>query len=160
MWMFCSTRMSPERARYQSQLRRRYSSGEAPGWIFSSDGGRVVVAGDGADLAQRAGFDFLRDGGDRRRAAALEADIDALRGLDALGDLQRLLGLSNIDAHRLFAVDVLARGDRGFEVLHVEERRGGDLDQIDVLATRPVARMRADRGRAACRRWPRGQGWR
>ena len=31
IWMFCSTRMSPESARYQGQLRRRYSSGEAPG---------------------------------------------------------------------------------------------------------------------------------
>src|ERR1035438_6683630 len=39
MWMFCSTRMSPERARSQSQLRRRYSSGLAPGETFSFDAG-------------------------------------------------------------------------------------------------------------------------
>ena len=50
----------------------------------------------------------LGNGGEWRSAAALEADIDALRGLDALGDFERVLGLMHIDADRLFAVDVLA----------------------------------------------------
>ncbi len=131
--MFCSTRMSPDRARYQSQLRRRYSSGEAPGRDLFLGGGGVVVARDGGDLAQSAGLDFLRDGGDGRRVAALEANIDTLRGLHALRDLQSLFGLRDIDAYRLFAVDVFAGRDGGFQVLHVEEGRRRDLDQIDVL---------------------------
>ena len=43
------------------------------------------------------------------------------------------LRLANVDAHRLFAVDVLAGCDRGFQMLHVEEGRRGDLNQVDVL---------------------------
>ena len=124
--------------------------GRGAGVDFFFRCGRVVVAGDGGDFAQRAGFDFFRDGGDGRRAAALEADVDALRGLDALGDFEGLLGLRNVDADRLFAVDVLAGGDGGFEMLHVEEGRRGDLDEVDVLAMRRAARRRAGRGRAAC----------
>ena len=45
-----------------------------------------------------------------------------------------MFGLANIDAHWLFAIDVLAAIDRGFQVLHVEKRRSGDLDEIDILA--------------------------
>ncbi len=46
---------------------------------------------------------------------------------------KRLLGLIDVDADRLFAVDVLAGGDRGFQMLHMEEGRRGDLDEVDVL---------------------------
>src|SRR5579859_4406923 len=45
-----------------------------------------------------------------------------------------LTRLANIDAHRLFAIDVLAAIDGGFEVLHVEKRGSRDLDEIDILA--------------------------
>ena len=62
----------------------------------------------------------------------LESDIDTLRGLDALGDFERVLCLLDIDAHRLFAVHMLARRDRGFKMLHVEEWRRRNLDQIDI----------------------------
>ena len=56
-----------------------------------------------------------------------------MRGLDAFRDLQRLFGLLDVDADGLFAVDVFARGDRGFQMLHVEEGRRGDLDEVDVF---------------------------
>ena len=73
--------------------------------------GRPVVAVDGGDLAEGAGVNLLCDGGDGRSHAALEADIDALRGLDALGDFKSLVSLMNIDADGLLAVDVLAGVD-------------------------------------------------
>ena len=62
----------------------------------------------------------------------MEADIDTLRGLHALGDFERLLRLVNVDAHRLFAVDVLAGCHGRFKMLDVEEWRRGDLNHIDV----------------------------
>ena len=84
-------------------------------------------------MPKRAGFDFFCDGSDGRCAAALEADVDALRGLHALGDFERLLGLGDVDPNGFFAVDMFACGDRGFQMLHVEERRGRDLDEVDRL---------------------------
>ncbi len=72
------------------------------------------------------------DGGQGRGTAALEADVDALRGLDALGDIEGMFGLVHIDADRLFAIDVLARSYSGLKMLDVEERRRGYLDQVNV----------------------------
>ena len=106
--------------------------GRCAGAVLFSRCGRVVVCPSDGNLAQCAGLDLLRDGGDGRRVAALEADIDALRGLDALGDLESVFGLANVDAHWLFAVDMLAGRDRGLKMLHVKEGRRGDLDQVDV----------------------------
>jgi len=40
--------------------------------------------------------------------------------------------LHDVDADGFFAVDVLARGDRGFKVLYVEEWWRGYLDEVDV----------------------------
>ena len=54
-------------------------------------------------------------------------------GFTRLRDLQGLVGLLDVDADGLFAVDMLARRDRGFQVLHVEEGRRRDLNQIDVV---------------------------
>ncbi len=69
-----------------------------------------------------------------RRAADLEADIDADLALNTLGDFEGFAGLRDIDADGLFAVGVLASGNDRFEVLDVEEGWGGDLDRVDVLA--------------------------
>ena len=93
---------------------------------------RVVVAGDCGDLSQSAGPDLLGQSRDGRSVAALEADIDALIRLHALGDFESLPRLRDVDAHRLLAIDMLAGGDRCLEMLHVKKRRRRDLDQIDV----------------------------
>src|ERR1039458_8181472 len=93
---------------------------------------RVVAAIRRSNLAQRAGLDLFRDGGKRRRVAALESHIDALRRLHPLRNLQRLLRLVNVDAYRLLAIDILAGRDGSLEMLYVEEWRGGDLNQIHI----------------------------
>ena len=87
-----------------------------------------------AIFPRRAGLDFLRNRGNGRRHAALETDINALIRLYAFGNLESLFRLADIDAHRLLAIHVLAPIHHGFEMLHVEERRRGDLHQIHILA--------------------------
>jgi hypothetical protein len=80
--------------------------------------------------------DALHDLDEGRRAANLEADIDRDLSLRALRDLESFAGLRDIDAHRLFAVGVLASGDDGFQMLDVKEGRGRDLDGIDIFRGR------------------------
>ena len=53
-------------------------------------------------------------------------------GFTRLRNLQCLFRLGDVNADRLLAVDVLAGSDRGLQVLHVEKRRRGDLNEIDV----------------------------
>ncbi len=132
-WMFCSSRMSPERVRSQSQLRRRVSSGGHARLSVVHGCRRVVVGGDAGEFAERAGMDAVDDLDEGRRAADLEADIDADLALCTLGYLESFDGLRNIDADRLLAVCVLPAGNDGFEMLNVEERRRGDLDGVDVF---------------------------
>jgi hypothetical protein len=62
----------------------------------------------------------------------LEAHVYALRGTHAFGDCEGLFGLLDVDAHRLFAIDMLAGGDGGLEMFDVKEGRSGDLDQVDL----------------------------
>ena len=83
-------------------------------------------------IAQRARLDALRGSGNWRCATALEADVDTLGWLHAFGDLECLVGLPDVDANGFLAVHVLAGCNRGIQMLHVEERRRGDLDKIDV----------------------------
>jgi hypothetical protein len=102
-----------------------------PGVVYGCR--RVVVGGDAGELAERAGVDAVDDLDEGRRAADLETDIDTGLAVDALGDLKGFAGLRDIDADRLFAVGMLAAGNRGFEVLDVEVWRRRDLDGVDVF---------------------------
>ena len=83
-------------------------------------------------------MDFFNDRRDGRSVTALEANVDALSGLYTLSNLERLPGLDNIDAHRFFAVDVLAGVDGSLKMLHMEEWRCRDLDQVDVGLSRKL----------------------
>ena len=47
-------------------------------------------------------------------------------------------GLRDVDADRLFAIDMFARGDSGLKVLHMEVRRRRNLDQVDVVRIREL----------------------
>ncbi len=80
-------------------------------------------------------MNLLCDGRDRRRTAALEPDVDTLRGFNAFGDLECLLSLDDINTNRLFAVNVLPGSDGRIEVLYMEEGRRRDLDKIDFGGT-------------------------
>ena len=133
MWMFCSTRMSPERARSQSQLRRRYSSGPAPGWTsFPDAGAHSSCRKPSAILPSAPALIF----------SAIAAIGGALRhwkptstlcvGLTRLAISRACCAWADVDSHRLLAVDMFARCDRGLEMLHVEEGRRGNLNQIDI----------------------------
>ena len=92
--MFCSTRMSPESDAIPEPVAQAILVRAFALTLLLGRSRRVVVARDGGDLAQRAGLDLLGDGGDRRGVAALEADIDALIRLYALGDFESLLCLA------------------------------------------------------------------
>src|SRR5690348_12171836 len=86
-----------------------------PGRNLFHRGGSEIVRGHGADFSECAGLNFFGNGSDGRSAAALETDVDTLRRLDALCNFERLVRLRNIDAHRLFAVDMFARRHSSLE---------------------------------------------
>ncbi len=77
-------------------------------------------------------MDPFGSGSDRRRIPALEAHIDTLAGLYTLRDSERLTGLGDIHTNGFLAVDMLAGSYGRFEVLHMEEGRGGNLYQVDI----------------------------
>src|SRR5262245_4031912 len=71
--------------------------------------------------------------GDRTGRGPLMADLhDVLAGVLLEGGAHTL-GVVDGEGHRLFLVDMLARGQRVREVLAVEVLRGGDQDGVDVL---------------------------
>ena len=100
--------------------------------LLLSGRGRVVVTRGGDDFADGAGLDLFVKCGDGWSVAALEAHIDTLIGLDAFSNFESVLCLHDVDSHGLFAIDMLARGDRGLKMLHVKERRRRYLDEIHI----------------------------
>ena len=103
-----------------------------PGFAWST-GGRVVVGSDAGELAELPGVDAADDLDEGRRAADLEADIEADLALRAL-PISRALRVCGTSTPTGFSqIGVLAASDHGFKMLDVEEGRRGDLDGVDVF---------------------------
>ncbi len=76
-------------------------------------------------------MDAAHDFSDGRRAAHLEADVEADAALGALANFESVLGLGDIDPEGFFAVGVFARCYGSVEMLDVEPGRRGNLDGVD-----------------------------
>src|ERR1041385_622409 len=69
------------------------------------------------DATNRAGMDAA-DHFDKRRAVAnLEADVEAEFSVGALANVDHFHGARNVHSNGLFQINVLTRGDYGFEML-------------------------------------------
>ena len=68
-----------------------------------------------------------------RRVANLESHREAQLALRLLADADDVMCSRHVHGHRLFAIDVLARGDYGFQMMRMEVGRGGDEDEVHFL---------------------------
>jgi hypothetical protein len=97
-------------------------------------------------LAEGAIVDSLHKLDERGRTADLKSDIHTDLIAYLSGDLEGAFGLWNIHTDGFLAIRMLSARNRSREMLHVEERRSGDLNGIDVLRIREfVVRMRASK---------------
>src|SRR5262245_20536304 len=103
------------------------------GFVLAPEVVRVIKALAENDVADLAGMDALNHSAIAFVEALLESDVKADFALRLLARGDHPLAALDVGRYRLFAVDVLARVDGGFEVLGVEIRRAGDQHEVDVL---------------------------
>ena len=96
-------------------------------------GGAIVVDRTGNDVSERAGVDAPHQLDIWGRHTNLETNIQAEFPLGFLADLEHAFGAGNVDGHRFFAINMLARGHRGRQVLDMEIRRRRDHDGVHQL---------------------------
>ena len=82
------------------------------------------MRGDGGDFADLTRMDPAHNLDERRSTANLESNVHAHFAVAPLRNRERAHRLRYIDAHRLFAVSMLAGTHHSIEMLDVKPRRG------------------------------------
>src|SRR5208337_1619847 len=93
----------------------------------------IVVSEAASDLPERTLVDAPRQLHHGRRIANLESHREAYLALRLFADADDVMRPRHVHCHRLFAIDVLARGDDRFKMMGMKVRRGSNQDEVHFL---------------------------